>query len=152
MSIVKSEYNNFKSIITVEDQKDPWVMYLIVRESLNMSIGKVSAQCGHAVGLIYNYFDDLKYSMILDEEKFLEINNPTWDCIDKFNLWQKSSFRKIVKKADDKEWEKIKQQLECHLVIDAGLTEIPSNSETCIALWPVLKSHTPPLVKRLRLL
>ena len=30
------------------EQKDPIVMYLVVHESLNMSIGKTAAQCAHA--------------------------------------------------------------------------------------------------------
>lgn len=38
------------------------------------------------------------------------------------------------------------------LVVDAGLTEIPSGSETVIGLWPMRKSQVPKTVKRLQVL
>ena len=48
-----------KKVQTRKDQEDPWIMYLIVRESLNMSAGKIAAQVGHAVGIIYESYYDL---------------------------------------------------------------------------------------------
>lgn len=141
-----------------QDQEDPWIMYLIVRESLNMTPGKIAAQVGHAVGIMYEYYlfflfqIDTMYHSVIPEEKIQKLENFLLPNIESFNQWKNNSFRKVVLKASDKEWEKIKQQLDCYLVIDAGLTQIESGSETVIGLWPMLKSSAPPLVKRLRLL
>lgn len=147
MSIVNNEHDKPEAILARKNQDDPWIMYLIVRESLNMGPGKIAAQVGHGVGMIYETYNDICLSGVLeplDAEKSQKVSV--------FNSWSRSSFRKIVLRAEDKEWEKLKRQLECYLVVDAGLTEILPNSETVIVLWPMRKSLAPPLVKRLRLL
>lgn len=152
-------------------QEDPWIMYLIVRESLNMTPGKIAAQVGHAVGIIDVYYMsfvaeiDMMYLSAISEDIFATkiencISLPEKERLEKFLLpktesfeqWKNNSFRKIVLRADDKEWEKAKRQLDCYLVVDAGLTQVETGSETVIGLWPMLKSSVPPLVKRLRLL
>lgn len=150
MSVVKNRYDDQENVQARKEQADPWIMYLIVRESLNMGAGKIAAQVGHGVGIVYERFMDLTWPETAEQEIFLGPGRAK--KLDAFNAWSKSSFRKIVLKADDKEWKKLKDQLECHLVVDAGLTEIEAGSETVIALWPMLKSEAPPLVKRLRLL
>jgi len=63
-----------------------------------------------------------------------------------------SSYRKATLVADDKEWEKLKEQLWCFVVKDAGLTEVDPGTETVMALWPMRKSEVPKLVKRLQTL
>lgn len=42
------------------DQEDPIVMYLIVHTTLNMSVGKLAAQVGHAASLAIFDYSDLK--------------------------------------------------------------------------------------------
>ena len=37
-----------ENVETRASQEDPIIMYLIVKESLNMSAGKTAAQCAHA--------------------------------------------------------------------------------------------------------
>lgn len=150
MPVVNNElYDNPESVLARKSQEDPWIMYLIVRESLKMSPGKIAAQVGHGVGIIYNHYSRLKEkSPGPPGDKGLELRSK----IGYFDSWQEQSFRKIVLRADDKEWEKLKRQLECFLVADAGLTEVEAGSETVIALWPMLKSSAPPLVKRLQTL
>ncbi len=125
------------------DQEDPIIMYLIVRESLNMGVGKIAAQCAHASQLLV-----IKYYKSLWNH---------WDSdppgADIFERWLNSSYRKVVLKADDKEWEKIKSEISNHVVVvDAGLTEIPSGSETVIGLCPMYKSQCPKIIKRLQIL
>jgi peptidyl-tRNA hydrolase len=67
--------------------------------------------------------------------------------------WLKAGVRKVVLKADAKEWRKIKDAYpECALVVDAGLTEIPSGSETVIGLWPMRKSQVAKVVAHLQVL
>lgn len=159
-----------KKVQARKDQEDPWIMYLIVRESLNMSAGKIAAQVGHAVGIIDAYYMsfvaeiDMMYLSAIDEDIFSSKIEEVISSVDRekldnilpkthcFEQWRDNSFRKIVLRADDKEWEKAKRQLDCYLVVDAGLTQVESGSETVIGLWPMLKSSAPPLIKRLRLL
>ena len=72
-----------------------------------------------------------------------------------FQEWLDGSFRKVVLKADDKEWEKVKNQVpavERVVVIDAGLTDIASGSQTVIGLWPMRKSEVPKVIKKLQVL
>ena len=143
---------------------DPLVMYLIVRESLNMGAGKVGAQCGHAVQLIMLEWINMQKlvasRMISDSiNRKIDVpcaNDKQVENYNKFNDWvdrkTNGSFRKVVLRAKDKEWEKIKNELDHVIVVDAGLTEVAAGSETVIALWPMRKSERPPLIKRLQVL
>jgi peptidyl-tRNA hydrolase len=137
---------------------DPIVMYLIVRESLNMSMGKTADQVGHAVQLI---LQDI-YQINQYPEYRDPLNDKEHQIIDLFDIWNKSDYRKVVLKADDKEFEKVKQHffscsssdpyLDMVLVKDNGLTEISAGSETVIGLFPMKKSDCPKVVKKLQLL
>jgi peptidyl-tRNA hydrolase len=133
---------------------DPLVMYLIVRESLNMGAGKVGAQCGHAVQLIM--LEWLKLQKFAIEFGYKNINEKESIQYANFNDWidrkTNGSFRKVVLRANDKEWEKIKNELDHVLVTDAGLTEVAAGSETVIVLWPIRKSERPSIIKRLQVL
>jgi peptidyl-tRNA hydrolase len=123
------------------NQEDPIVMYFVVRESLSMTAGKACAQVGHAAQmLLLQYFND--GSAITNKH-------------DVFRQWLDGSFRKVVLKADDKEWEKLKAEFavgDIVLVVDAGLTQVASGSETCVGIWPMLKSSRPKILKRLQAL
>ena len=67
--------------------------------------------------------------------------------------WLNSSFRKVVLRAKDKEWDKIKEACPNHVVVvDAGLTEIPAGSETVIGLWTMHKSERPKIIQKLQVL
>lgn len=149
-----------KEVQTRKDQEDPWIMYLIVRESLNMSAGKIAAQVGHAVGIIYeSYYDLLLELRSLNTYHFCDFTSEQKENlkfiqtkINNFNSWQNNFFRKIVLRANDSEFNKIKSEIECFIVIDAGLTEVIPGSETCLALWPLKKTDVSKHIKRLRLL
>lgn len=139
-------------------QEDPIIMYLIVRESLNMGMGKTAAQCAHASQMLLLKFKAMelkdfdRVSIIYPEEIEAALANK---CkTDLFRAWLNNSFRKVVLKADDKEWAKLKTDMEDEdvLVVDAGLTEIASGSETVIGLFPMYKSKVGKLVKRLQVL
>lgn len=147
-------------------QEDPIVMYLIVRESLGMSTGKTAAQCAHASQMLtLDYFEMKDKSRAL--QKKIQ-DKPAPDELDVlkamyaeqgrklsiFGEWMGSSFRKVVLRADDKEWKKIQQDYGAHMimVVDAGLTEIAAGSETVIGLWPMRKSQRPKTIQRLQVL
>lgn len=143
-------------------QEDPWVMYLIVRDDLKMSAGKTAAQAGHAVGMIYEDYISLqkeeKYFLnsLRDKVELAPEKVERWEQLKAqlhaFRSWRSESFRKIVLRADLKEWAKLKlcAELECFVVRDAGLTEVAAGSETVIGLRPMKKSQAPKLIKRLQ--
>lgn len=131
---------------------DSIVMYLIVRKSLGMSVGKVAAQCGHAVQMLtVNYFD-------LENQAR---NNPapvlahltSQPPLSIFEAWLKNDYTKIVLGANENEWEKIKCQLKDIVIVrDNGLTEVAPNTETVIGIPPMLKSSAPKVIKKLQVL
>lgn len=133
----------------LEDKEDPYVLYLVVRESLNMSTGKIAAQCGHAVEMICKTYTILFSKMISGAFNLLEEEK---NKLDIFAAYEQGAHRKVVLRADDKEWERLKKELNCYKVIDAGFTEIEPHSETVIGLFPMKKSERPAILKRLQVL
>jgi len=147
MPVESNVYDTPEGITLRKDQDDPLVMYFIIRESLNMGKGKIGAQCAHAAQMIILKYAQLaihKSTEILDDTEFKKYNIT--------REWLEGSFRKVVLRADDKEFEKVKEQLDCFLVRDGGLTEIAAGSETVLVLWPMKKSERPKTIKRLQIL
>ena len=140
-----TDHDSPEQVALRKNQGDPIVMYLIVRESLNMSAGKIGAQCGHAAQMVL-----LKYQ----EDAFCDTYDPPDPKYALFAEWLKTSFRKIVLGADEKEWAKVKACSEITYVIvrDAGLTEVEAGSETVIGVFPLRKSKAPKVIKRLQAL
>ena len=149
----------------MSEQEDPVVMYLIVRESLvhDMGLGKCCAQVGHAVSMLmlnYNKLDkryDKYFSIAEFNKRGYDIDTPGNFPMDRYLLWQdwlKNGIRKVALKADDKEWEKLKveQKDNMVLVVDAGITQIPSGSETVIGLPPMRKGQRSKLLQHLQVL
>lgn len=157
------DYNSPEEVEKRASQEDPLVMYLIVRESLGMSIGKTAAQCAHASQMLQLRFskisdeltdleeqDNLFGSLTAEQRIFWNENHPLYFI---FSEWLSSSFRKVVLRADNKEWEKVKAEISNKVVVvDAGLTEIAPFSETVIGLWPIRKSQAPKIIKKLQVL
>lgn len=153
------------------EQEDPIVMYLIVHESLNMSTGKTAAQCAHASQMLtLKYFEMKELSSSIQKRMQPVLNTPpegdhmerlktTYTTMAKpisiMGEWLNSSFRKVVLRANDKEWAKLKEEFKYPnmvIVVDAGLTEIPSGSETVLGLWPMRKSQRSQSISRLQVL
>lgn len=120
---------------------DKSVMYIIVREDLPMTPGKVAAQVGHAVQLLvencYNNVDD--------------------EVVAAYGFWksQGNSTKIVLGISDFAEFTKLKNTLkdnEIYLetIIDAGHTEIEPNTITCMGIEPMLKSSLEPFLKDLR--
>jgi PTH2 family peptidyl-tRNA hydrolase len=147
-----TDHNSPEAVAARANQEDPIVMYLIVRESLNMSVGKTAAQCAHASQmLLLKQFDFILLDMSSDN-RLPPFSRETFEL---FQEWLDGSFRKVVLKADDKEWVKIKDQIRESnrvTVVDAGLTEVEPGSETVIGLVPMRKSNVPRVIKRLQVL
>lgn len=160
------DHESPEAVAARASQEDPIVMYLIVRESLGMSTGKTAAQCAHASQMLtLDYFEKKDKSRAL-QKKIQETTDPDELHVLKslyaeqgrqisiFGEWMASSFRKVVLRADDKEWVKIQKDYGSHMitVVDAGLTEIAAGSETVIGLWPMRKSQRPKTIQRLQVL
>jgi len=126
---------------------DPIALYIVVRESLDMGMGKACAQSGHAVEKIVDSFHELAWrlpEMSGAEEEF-----------GKFALyreWKKNGSRKITLIANEKEWETLRAEYgkACHIVVDAGITDLVPGTETMMAFWPQHKSARSKSLKRLR--
>lgn len=139
-------------------QEDPIVMYLIVRQSINMSIGKTAAQCAHASQMLQMKYGKL-HSELVNKRKYDSVKPTFEDPMVKLELiyeqWMNDSFRKVVLRADEKEWARLKEDIKTidHvIVVDAGLTELEPGTETVIGLWPIKKSQVNKTVKRLQVL
>jgi peptidyl-tRNA hydrolase len=144
------------------NQEDPIAMYLIVRSSLieEMGVGKTCAQVGHAVSMLMMEYHKLsnrydKYLASKGSSEYPQASNDLWQS--QYFLWSdwlKNGIRKIALKADDKEFEKLKEEQKGRMVfvIDAGLTKLEPGSETVIGLPPMKKSQRSPLLKRLQVL
>ena len=155
--------NSPEAIAARAAQPDPLVMYLVVKKSLEMGPGKTAAQCAHASQqLLVNYFKHkmgyverdrgdgsmfmgLDGSIIFDYQEmvpFLEL----------FEQWLNTSFRKVVLVANDSQFERLKEDPNHVVVVDAGLTEIAPGSETVIGLWPRRRSTCSKLIQKLQVL
>lgn len=159
------DYDSPEAVAERASQEDPIVMYLIVHESLGMSTGKTAAQAAHASQMLtLKYFEMKSESSKIQKSSHLfpeEMREQQMAIYKKYapllsimGEWLNSSFRKVVLRASDKEWAKLKEEFKDSMVmvVDAGLTEIPSGSETVIGLWPMRKSQRPKLLQRLQVL
>ncbi len=149
-----TDHNSPEAVAARKNQENPIIMYLVVRKSLGMGAGKVPAQVGHAVGMLYQKYFELNNQLLrgkgwsTDQDS---IDYGTWI------EWLRTSYRKVVLGADDKEWEKLRSWLKesgkTHaLVVDAGLTEIAPNSETVFGIFPMYKSMAPKAISKLQIL
>ena len=138
------------------NEEDPIIMYLVVRENLHMSIGKTAAQVAHAAQRLQQ-----KYQEVNDEiNSYLGYDSGELDSVpenlrDKshiFYQWLQTSVTKIVLKADEKEWAKLKEMPDIVRIADAGHTELAPGTETVVGFWPILKSQRPKVLKRLQVL
>lgn len=122
-------------------EDNPLVMYIVVRKDLPMSTGKIAAQCCHSTGYLFLRYAEIKSS----KEGFV------------FKAWMNEGHhRKVVLGVSDGEWAKLKEEycndLNIAITTDAGFTEIPSGTETCMAIWPQHKQDAPKILKRLQTL
>jgi peptidyl-tRNA hydrolase len=130
-----------------KNQGDPIVIYLIVRKSLGMDVGKIAVQVGHGVGMLMGRYAE--FEVVAHQTKLTDEEYPKWSITSE---WLKTSYTKIAVVANDKDWEKIKEQLPVFLVKDAGLTEVAPGSETVLVTWPMKKSEAPKIIRRLQAL
>lgn len=164
---MSKDHNSPEAVRERAEQEDPIVMYLVVHESLGMGVGKTAAQCAHASQMLtLKYFEMKDLSKSLQKKmgsSFAGDRTPEVEAayatlarpLSIMGEWLSSSYRKVVLRASDKEWEKLKEEFKSQnmaMVVDAGLTEIAAGSETVIGLWPMRKSQRSKTVLRLQVL
>jgi PTH2 family peptidyl-tRNA hydrolase len=149
MPIEPNPYDRPDLLDLRKNQGDPIVLYIIVRKSLGMDVGKIAAQVGHGVGMLLGRYHDFESLQMVIDREYLVANR--WK-IDITKEWLASSYRKVVLEANDKDWERLKEQLDVFLVKDAGLTEVDPGSETVLIPWPMKKSEAPKIIQRLQVL
>lgn len=108
--------------------------YIIVREDLNMSPGKIAAQCAHASETITTWYCDLNF----------------------FNNYLEQGHIKIIKKIKPEEkmmnlYKKLcDANINSFLIEDIGLTELEGKNITVLGIVPTEEKTIEPFVKRLR--
>ena len=130
------------------------MQYLIVRQDLQMSPGKMSAQCSHASsGIALAFYSESK-RRIVNYEKLNSYR-------DAMHCWQTRSFGKVVLRVKSRDQLlKICQSLDkegipyCP-IFDACRTELepeePNGSVfTCIGLSPIFRDEVPKFIKKLQ--
>lgn len=116
-------------------EKEEFKQVIIVREDLKMSKGKIAAQVSHG---------SVDAVLKTDKEDVIK--------------WHNNGMKKVVLKVKDKQelldFKKKAQTagLTCSLVIDAGHTEIPSGTPTCLAIGPDKEQKIDKITGKLKLL
>ena len=120
---------------TLSQERSDIVMYLIVRNDLKMSKGKIAAQCGHGVQYAIKACDDSLYQN-----------------------YQDCGCAKLCLKVETREefirlrFKLSEAGIKTFTVVDAGHTQVEPNTETCFAVGPVTKETMKDFVKDLKLL
>lgn len=120
------------------------VLYSIVRIELNMSPGKIGGQCQHAIQYLMQHYANVKYDVATKDGGLFMFRYDNWI--------NGELHTKVILKASDKEWEKLKEEYDPIIVVDAGKTEIAAGSETVMILYPMLRDERSKTLKRLQLL
>ena len=111
-----------------------YIIYLIVRKDLKMSKGKIGAQCGHAVE---NLIIRAPKSTLIKYHQ----SHHTKICLES----------KLADILDIENWCH-EQKIPCHLVIDAGRTQLKPNTPTVLGIGPVEKKLVKNITQDLKLL
>jgi PTH2 family peptidyl-tRNA hydrolase len=112
-------------------------LVIVVRDDLKMSVGKLAAQVAHAA-----------VTCALDAKS----RKPKW-----FSEWYREGQRKVVLRAEDIEElraldnKAAKAGLSHVLIADAGLTELPPNTTTCLGIGPAPEKDLDPITGSLPL-
>lgn len=110
---------------------------IVIRSDLGMGKGKLSAQTAHAS---------------LSAYKKCERENP-----DDAREWEEEGQKKIVLKVGSEEellslYEKMKKEIPCSLIRDAGHTQVDAGTITCFGAGPAEESKINKYCKELKLL
>ena len=123
--------------MTIKKGDMEYKLVVVVREDLKMSLGKLSAQVAHAA---------VSCSLEAKAKK------PKW-----FSEWYQEGQRKVVLRVRDlDELRALKDKasrakLPNALITDAGLTELPPGTATCLGIGPAPARDIDPITRPLPL-
>jgi PTH2 family peptidyl-tRNA hydrolase len=114
-----------------------YAMYIFINNDLKMDKGKIASQTGHIVQQIIENIKDVTVKK---------------DFIDRYNVWKNNGSTKIILKASEKQLKELLKLPESVYIIDAGRTQIPSNSLTAVGFYPNIKKNMIDITKDYKLL
>ncbi len=135
------------------DPQNEIVMYLVFREDLKMTKGKVAAQAGHAVQLVIEKLRDTcgpESVLPRDSDRVFE----DWG---NFVQWKLNSYTKVAVKVPD--WSAFTElcadlhfdEVTYAVVTDEGRTNVAPGSVTCLAIAPMPRDVAVKYVGKLKL-
>ncbi|MEM3609738.1 MAG: peptidyl-tRNA hydrolase Pth2 [Candidatus Anstonellales archaeon] len=94
---------------------------IVVRNDLKLGKGKLAAQVAHASLASYKVCLNMRKAIV--------------------DMWERQGMEKVVLKVDSEKellelYEKVKDKLPCALITDAGKTQVPENTITCLGIGP----------------
>lgn len=139
-----------EAVVSQEQAHPVLKQVIVVRADLKMSQGKVAAQVAHASVLLVEAIRDK-----IDREWSTFSDTQTFEW---YSEWRRKLYRKIVL-AVDSEDELLKvfnmalaSELPVVQVRDAGLTELPPNTLTCVGIGPAPANLVDAVTGKLKLL
>jgi PTH2 family peptidyl-tRNA hydrolase len=123
--------------MTIVKGDHEYKLVVVVRDDLKISPGKMAAQVAHAA-----------VSCALSAKA----KKPVW-----FSAWYREGQRKVVVRAKDLEHLRFlaekaaKAGLSISMITDAGLTELPPNTTTCLGIGPAPQDKVDPITGSLPL-
>jgi peptidyl-tRNA hydrolase len=133
------------------------VQYLIVRQDLEMSHGKMAAQCSHASGSICL----APFEHQLGQQRSIQNRDGLSKHRDAFQAWTQKSFAKVVLRVKSREQllkvcDKLDEISHPYApIFDACRTELEpeeanGSTLTCIGLFPMFKDEVPNFIRKLQ--
>jgi peptidyl-tRNA hydrolase len=121
--------------VSVPKLVNPYIMMIVVRKDLNLGVGKIAAQVGHALLGAY--------------KKGIKSSNEV------ITKWEEEKRMKIFSVKSDEELQRLseeakKLELNYHLVRDAGKTQVQRGTHTALCIGPVLEAKIEALYKDLK--
>lgn len=131
-------------------------MYIIVNNDLAMGKGKIIAQCCHGVCDVIRQLhteknDEIYRSWLKNGQKKIVLKATQKQLIallDEFNIFKSNGSTSNGSSSNKNIW----CHIWCHAVYDAGLTQIPENSLTCVVFRPLAPDQIPNIIHSLKLL
>lgn len=111
------------------------VMYILVNNDLKMGKGKIGAQVGHGVQYI---MEELLLGSSMRESQHQTLKRF-------YHCWKRDGSKKIVLRATLADIDNLynlyrDSNTPCRLVVDAGHTQVPADSTTCLVFFPHLQN------------
>lgn len=133
----------------------PLKQIFIVNKDLGMSAGKASVQVAHGETLYMSEIGACKCLSVV-----FDLEDKEHQMKENFKLWTKDELmKKIVLKATQEEMllligalKAIVDDIWFHIVFDKGLTQVPTDSMTCIVVEPLDEKEADNLFGYLKLL